>query len=94
MITEETELEESNNNESEDLPRGLVVSFVLHALLLSFFTLKAVFFTPEAIDYSAAIRVDMVGLPDKIQTLPEPAAKEEAKPAGDSDTAKAMKGGK
>ena len=80
MITEETELEESINNE-EELPRGLVVSFILHALLLSFFTLKAVFFTPEAIDYSAAIRVDMVGLPDKIQTLPEPAAKEEAKPA-------------
>jgi len=74
--TEELELEENN----DELPRGLVVSFVLHAVLISFFTLKAVFFTPEAIDYSAAIRVDMVGLPDKLDSLPEAPAKAEAKP--------------
>jgi colicin import membrane protein len=64
--------------------RGIGISFALHAVLISFFTLKAVFFTPEAIDFTQAIQVDMVGLPDKIEptTLPPPAAaKENPKPA-------------
>ncbi|MNK93011.1 hypothetical protein D3C87_1131540 [compost metagenome] len=53
--------------------------------MISFFTLKAVFFTPEAIDFTQAVRVDMVGLPDKVEptTLPPAASapKEESKPA-------------
>lgn len=68
-----------NNNEHEDIgmKRGLAVSFALHAFLLSLFTLKAVFFTPKPIDFSQAIRVDMVGLPDKEmpKDLTEPATK-------------------
>lgn len=71
---------ESEN--AEQLPRGLGVSLVLHVLLFSFFILKAAFFTPEQIDFSQAIRVDMVGLPDKVETaLPPAPAKAEAKPA-------------
>lgn len=75
-------LENTPSNEEEQLQRGLGVSFVLHAILFSFFTLKAVFFTSEPIDFSQAVRVDIVGLPDKVepQTLP-PATAEEAKPA-------------
>lgn len=70
------------SSENDRLSRGLGVSFALHAILFSFFALKTTFFTPEKIDFSQAIRVDMVGLPDKVQpkTLPPP-AKEEAKPA-------------
>lgn len=68
--------------EDEQLSRGLGVSFALHALVFSVFTLKAVFFNPESIDFTQAVRVDIVGLPDKLEpkTLPPPAA-EEAKPA-------------
>lgn len=68
--------------QEEKLSRGIGVSFALHALVISFFTLKTVFFTPEQIDFTQAVRVDMVGLPDKVEakTLPPP-AKEEAKPA-------------
>jgi colicin import membrane protein len=76
-----TDLEPEDNDE---LPRGLVVSFVVHAVIISFFTLKAVFLTPESIDYSAAIRVDIVGLPDKVKpedVAPPAATKEEAKTA-------------
>lgn len=67
-------------NEESGVKRGLAVSFAIHAFILSLFTLKAVFFTPPAIDFSQAIRVDMVGLPDKVAPtdLTEPAAKEPA----------------
>lgn len=76
------QLENTPNREEEQISRGLGISFALHALILSFFTLKAVFFTPETKDFTQAVRVDIVGLPDKVQpqTLPPPAA-EEAKPA-------------
>lgn len=76
------QLEEIPKQDNEDqLSRGIGVSFALHALLISFFTLKAVFFTPESIDFTQAVRVDMVGLPDKIdpKELPPAATKEEAK---------------
>lgn len=66
----------------EQISRGLAVSLAVHAILLSFFTLKAVFFDPEPIDFSQAVRVDIVGLPEKVdpKSLAAP-AKEEAKPA-------------
>lgn len=75
-------LEKNSTPEDEQLKRGLGVSFALHAFIFSVFTLKAVFFTPESIDFTQAVRVDIVGLPDKIepQALPPPAA-EQAKPA-------------
>ncbi len=74
--------EQTPIKEDEQLSRGLGVSFALHAFIFSVFTLKAVFFTPESIDFTQAVRVDIVGLPDKVEpkTLPPPAA-EEAKPA-------------
>ncbi|MNJ93489.1 hypothetical protein D3C87_111710 [compost metagenome] len=64
----------------DQMSRGIGISFVIHAVILSFFTLKAVFFTPESIDFSQAVRIDMVGLPDKIEPKEMPApVKEEAK---------------
>ncbi len=77
-MNQEFELETENE---EQLPRGLGISFALHALILAFFALKAAFFTPEQIDFSQAVRVDMVGLPDKLDKAPPAASKEEAKPA-------------
>lgn len=77
-----THLEQTLNKEDQQLKRGLGISFVLHIALLCFFTVKAVFFTQEPIDFSQAVRVDIVGLPEKVEptTLPPP-AQEEAKPA-------------
>jgi colicin import membrane protein len=76
-----SELEQENPQQEDTFNRGIGISFALHAVLISFFTLKAVFFTPEAIDFTQAIRVDMVGLPDKVDptTLPAPSAAKEIK---------------
>ena len=53
--------------------RNIAVSLALHlgAVLLIFF--RAVMVPNEAIDIRNAIRVDMVDLPRKMETLPEPA---------------------
>lgn len=73
---------ERPSSEDEKLSRGIGVSFAVHGIILLFFTINAVFFTPEKIDFSQAVRVDIVGLPDKEPPkITAPAAKEEAKPA-------------
>jgi colicin import membrane protein len=46
--------------------RGVSISLALHAMFISFFVLKAAFFDSPAIDFSQAIRVDVVGLPSKL----------------------------
>lgn len=38
---------------------------ILHVVVVAFFTVRAVFFTPESIRFDSAVRVDMVALPDK-----------------------------
>ena len=72
--------EEQLHNNEDRISRGLGVSFVVHAVLISFLILKAAFFPSQDIDFTQAVRVDMVGLPEKLKSLPEP-AKENAKPA-------------
>lgn len=74
--------EHEQHKNDEQVTRGIGISFALHALVISIFTLKTVFFTPETIDFTQAIRVDMVGLPDKTppKDLTTP-AKENPKPA-------------
>ena len=76
-------LEHQTPTPDDQLSRGLGVSFAIHALLVSFFTLKTVFFPSEQIDFTQAVRVDMVALPDKMDpnALPPVQPKEEAKPA-------------
>lgn len=74
-------VEEEQQQQNEDkLSRGIGISFAIHAILISFFALKAAFLDPEPIDFSQAVRVDMVGLPEKLKQLPD-SAKENAKPA-------------
>lgn len=74
--------EEQDIQNEEQLPRGVGISFVIHAVIISFFALKAAFFDPEPIDFSQAVRVDMVGLPDKVEPKTLPAKTEEnPKPA-------------
>ncbi len=76
---------EQDTPQDDQFKRGIGISFALHALLFSFFTLKAVFFTQESIDFTQAVRVDIVGLPDKIEEKdlkpPAPAATPAPKPA-------------
>lgn len=50
----------------EDLSTGLKVSVGLHLALVAVFSIRAAFFEPEQINYAAAVRVDIVGLPDKL----------------------------
>lgn len=60
----------------KDSANGLFISLGLHFFILSLFILQNVFFEGDKIDYESAIRVDIVGLPDKIQqpTPAEPVA--------------------
>lgn len=74
-------LEQSQPNHDQFL-RGVGISFAIHALVVSLFMLKTVFFDEEQIDFSQAVRVDIVGLPEKVdpnKLLPAAAKKEEPK---------------
>lgn len=73
--------------EKSAIYNGVMVSFALHALIASSLILKAVFFDEPLVDYAAAIRVDIVGLPEKLTELPEPpgAGPDETTPPAEKD---------
>jgi colicin import membrane protein len=64
----------------DDFSRGILVSIGLHFVLIALFIFKAVFYPTEPIRMERAIRVDMVGLPEKRMELPAE-VKTEAPPA-------------
>lgn len=67
----------------EPISRGIAVSIGVHVFILAAFTVKAFFFTPPSIDFSQAVRVDIVGLPQKLDPntiLDNPAPNPEVKP--------------
>ncbi|HEY8271461.1 MAG TPA: TonB family protein [Pseudobdellovibrionaceae bacterium] len=74
--------------QDKDLAAGLKISVGLHVALVAAFSIRAAFFEPEQIDYTAAVRVDIVALPDKrpdhvppqAPAKQEEAAKAEPKP--------------
>lgn len=82
------QLEDRIDRQEESINKALGVSLVFHAVLFLVFAIKAIFFAPEKIDFSAAVRVDIVALPDKVDTTvappapkaPEAKKTEEAKP--------------
>ncbi len=53
--------------------KGLLISAGAHVIIVILLTIQIVFFKPEMIDISQAVRVDMVDLPDKLsdKQLPE-----------------------
>lgn len=65
------------------MTKGLLVSFLVHFLILAIVILSATFVrTVPKIDLTQAVRVDMVGLPDKAaETLPEKLTEPQSKPA-------------
>lgn len=61
---------EQTNFEQENLNKYVKVSVLLHIGIFLMFTVQAVFFMDAPIQFEKAIRVDMVGLPNKITELP------------------------
>lgn len=84
-------------NSDKELQRLVVVSLVLHVLVLSGFAINVRFRQSESLLFQSAVRVDMVGLPDKIepesapppQALPQPQTKAETVTPVPSQTTKA-----
>jgi TonB family protein len=60
----------SLRDNDEGIKRALLISIAFHLIAIGAFTLKAVFYPPDAIDLQDAIRVDIVALPDKQAALP------------------------
>lgn len=60
-----------NLSEADLFKKMVMVSAILHVSIFLVLGVKALIFPSEKIDLDAAIRVDMVALPDKIQQLPE-----------------------
>ena len=67
-----------------DMKSAIVKSVIAHVIFVLFLTVRAYFFTGEPLQLESAIRVDIVGLPEKSATLPlpieEPKADAPAKP--------------
>lgn len=58
----------------DSLKPFLIGSISFHVALVLIFTVKAVFWTDEPIDYQSAVRVDLVALPDKLTADSKPMA--------------------
>ena len=56
----------------DGMSRYVGMSIAFHLLLLAVFTIRAVFYSGEPIILEHAIRVDIVGLPEKSRALPAP----------------------
>src|SRR4051812_12040929 len=72
-------------NESAEFKSSLKWSLIFHVAIFVLFTIKATFFQEEAIDYSAAVRVDIVALPEKL----DPNQISQVKPEEKSEKTKA-----
>lgn len=72
--------EEQAGFENKTFKRYVKVSLILHLGLFLVLTIKATFFTEPPIQFDKAIRVDMVGLPDKVQEIPPAPAPAPAEP--------------
>ncbi|CAN5602464.1 hypothetical protein BH10BDE1_BH10BDE1_20720 [soil metagenome] len=72
-------------SESADYKPALMTSAIAHVVLILFLTVRAYLFPSEPLQLESAIRVDIVGLPEKTAVLPppveEPAAAVAAAPA-------------
>lgn len=61
--------------QDDKLNKAIGVSVIFHALIFFIFAVKTIFFSPEKIDFSAAVRVDIVALPEKMDTITLPPPK-------------------
>lgn len=65
--------------------RGILYSFIAHLVIVLAMVVQVVFYPSDALDLSTAIRVDMIDLPDKIESQPLP---EDEKTAPEKDKEK------
>lgn len=78
-------MKEANLKTQDSFFSSIGVSIAFHLAVVAIFLVKTISFPTEPLIYESAIRVDIVDLPDKIDTtqpigdLPEPAKKEEEK---------------
>ena len=63
---------EMTPSQNKDLTRPILWSTVFHLLLFFLFAVKSIFWAEKQEPYQAAIKVDIIGLPDKVVTPPEP----------------------
>lgn len=68
------------NRIQENFSQNLGLSLLAHALIVAAFSIKFVFFPTEPLIFESAVRVDMVGLPEKTQHLPPPMEPDSTKP--------------
>ncbi|MFN8791181.1 MAG: energy transducer TonB [Bdellovibrionales bacterium] len=52
--------------QSDDFKSSLKLSVIAHGVIVAVFTIKAYFFSADPIEYSSAVRVDIIALPDKL----------------------------
>jgi colicin import membrane protein len=64
-------------DESRIFKKSLQYSLAVHVFIFLFFSVKAFLIPSEKIDYSSAVRVDIVALPDKLSPDAQLAPKEE-----------------
>lgn len=76
---------ENLDSENQSLKKYVKISMIVHVGIFLALTIKATFFADPPIQFENAIRVDIVGLPDKVlkepapAPAPEPAAPEKSK---------------
>jgi TonB family protein len=70
--------ESSHGETPQDFSRNIMTSLALHFAVVLVIFFQAVLIPQEPLDLRDAIRVDVVDLPKKIETLPEPAPPEPA----------------
>lgn len=76
-------------SDNQDSPiKDLVLSIALHMLVVAFFTVKAVFFPTDPIIVQSAIKVDLVGMPEKKVGSPKAKAKRVEAPKVNVETNK------
>lgn len=77
-------------SEPTDIKSALVKSAVAHLILILAFTVRAYVFPSEPLRLESAIRVDIVGLPEKAAVLPPPVEIPKPQPAAPAPTTKEL----
>ncbi len=63
---------DDQNNRTTKFSQGIVVSVVVHLLVITIYVIQVTFFSQPVFDLSQAVRVDMIALPDKLDTKEMP----------------------
>lgn len=73
--------------QSDDFRSSLKLSMIAHGVIVAVFTIKAYFFSADPIEYSSAVRVDIIALPDKLDPSKVMLAPQDSKPTSPPESA-------